>query len=69
ILVGYLKLRQRQALEGIANSTKVVVPDGRWNCQDWIKEVLWGMITTRHMSQAQYQEIMNAAQRYFFHKD
>ncbi|KAJ3885597.1 hypothetical protein GG344DRAFT_58966 [Lentinula edodes] len=35
-----MTLQNRQNLEQIAANTPVYVPDGRWNCQDWVKDVL-----------------------------
>lgn len=38
--IATLTLVQRRALEDIAAETRVCVPNGEWNCQDWIIEVL-----------------------------
>jgi len=35
-----MTLEQRKKLEGIGNETPVLVPNGAWNCQDWIITVL-----------------------------
>ncbi|KAJ6514344.1 hypothetical protein C8R47DRAFT_1033148 [Mycena vitilis] len=38
--VAELTLTQRVVLEQIAAKTEVCVPNGEWNCQDWVREVL-----------------------------
>ena len=40
IHLGDVDLTGRKRLEEIASATPVVVPDGVWNCQDWIMSVL-----------------------------
>jgi hypothetical protein len=36
----YMSLEKRKRLEAIASQEPVAVPDGKWNCQDWIVSVL-----------------------------
>lgn len=38
--LGTLTLAERRALERLAAGERVREPDGRWNCQDWVKSVL-----------------------------
>ena len=38
--LGELTLSQRRVLEGIAQETPVMVPNGEWNCQNWVIDVL-----------------------------
>jgi len=38
--LGELTLSQRKNLEGIAQETRVMTPNGEWNCQHWITDVL-----------------------------
>lgn len=38
--VAVLSYNQRQGLEAIATSQPVLVPNGWWNCQHWIRDVL-----------------------------
>jgi hypothetical protein len=40
LLLGELMLSQRRVLEGIAQETPVMVPNGEWNCQNWVVDVL-----------------------------
>ncbi|KAI5900464.1 uncharacterized protein SCHCODRAFT_02037516 [Schizophyllum commune H4-8] len=40
ILLGIMDLVQRQALERIAVTEPVLVPNGEWNCQNWTISVL-----------------------------
>lgn len=54
IPIAILSRAQRQTLERIASSTEVLVPNGEWNCQDWIIEVL---------RQAVRQDLITALQR------
>lgn len=38
--LGFATLKQRKLLEQIASETDVMLPDGDWNCQNWVKSVL-----------------------------
>src|SRR5258707_10579534 len=38
--LGELLLSQRKKLEGIAQGTPVMMPNGEWNCQHWIADLL-----------------------------
>ena len=38
--LGKLSLSQRKVLEKIARETPVMMPNGEWNCQNWITDVL-----------------------------
>jgi hypothetical protein len=38
--LGTLTLEQRKRLEELSWKVKVYVPNGEWNCQDWIKDLL-----------------------------
>ncbi|KAJ7292929.1 hypothetical protein C8J57DRAFT_10660 [Mycena rebaudengoi] len=38
--IANLSLEDRQRLEHIASRTQVYEPNGIWNCQDWVKDVL-----------------------------
>lgn len=43
--LGTLGLSQRKTLERIAETEPVREPDGLWNCQDWLKSVLWRAVS------------------------
>lgn len=38
--LGELTLSQRKSLEGVAQETPVMMPNGEWNCQHWVADVL-----------------------------
>lgn len=40
IPIASISLSKRKALEEIASSAEVYEPNGEWNCQDWVIEVL-----------------------------
>ncbi|KAF9027260.1 hypothetical protein BDZ89DRAFT_1067082 [Hymenopellis radicata] len=40
ICMARMSLRKRQDLEAVAAAEPVRVPDGQWNCQDWLISVL-----------------------------
>lgn len=57
IVIKAMSKSQRIELEAIANATQVRVPDGHWNCQDWVKTVLetaveWGLLSTEEYEHA-----------------
>ncbi|KAJ3804455.1 hypothetical protein EV368DRAFT_5701, partial [Lentinula lateritia] len=52
-----MTLQNRQNLEQTAANTPVYGPDGRWNCQDWVKDVLRqavdrGLVTDKEVEAA-----------------
>lgn len=52
-----MTLEERQKLEEIAVNTPVLIPDGEWNCQNWLMTVLetaeaQGLITNEEWSAA-----------------
>jgi hypothetical protein len=54
IPIATISLLNRKALEEIASSTEVYEPNGAWNCQDWVVEVLRkaiekGIFTTKEV--------------------
>jgi len=55
--IATLTLANRQGLEQIANAEQVLIPDGNWNCQDWVHAVLkkgvdQGIFTKTQVSRA-----------------
>lgn len=38
--LGEVGKEERGLLEEIARGVEVMEPDGEWNCQDWVREVL-----------------------------
>jgi len=38
--IATMNLKERKVLEDIASTTEVFEPNGIWNCQDWVIEVL-----------------------------
>ncbi|KAJ6618171.1 hypothetical protein B0H10DRAFT_1795970, partial [Mycena sp. CBHHK59/15] len=61
--VATLTLTQRQALEAIAAQTPVYVPNGEWNCQDWIIEVLRQAVEECLVSAAERDAALAVAQQ------
>ncbi|KAF8887541.1 hypothetical protein BD779DRAFT_1440861 [Infundibulicybe gibba] len=52
ILVCQLTLAERKILEHIAQNTEVMVPNGEWNCQDWLLTVFEKAIEAGIMKKA-----------------
>ncbi|KAJ7136868.1 hypothetical protein C8R44DRAFT_608325 [Mycena epipterygia] len=60
--VAQLTLEQRRALERIAAETRVCVPNGEWNCQDWVMEVLARAVETDLLSAGERDAALSVAQ-------
>ncbi|CDO68392.1 hypothetical protein BN946_scf184815.g39 [Trametes cinnabarina] len=43
IIVGNMSLAMRQRIEALAWSVPVMYPNGQWNCQDWLIDLLGRM--------------------------
>jgi hypothetical protein len=52
---------QRVALEEIAARTEVRVPNGEWNCQDWVIEVLVSAVDDDLISPGDRDAALSAA--------
>ncbi|KAJ6578186.1 hypothetical protein B0H19DRAFT_1062721 [Mycena capillaripes] len=52
---------QRVALEKIAAQTDVYIPNGQWNCQDWVVDVLAHAVEDGLISAAARDEALSAA--------
>jgi len=61
IPIAQLTPAQRVALEGIAVRTEVCVPNGEWNCQDWVIEVLARAVEDDLLSAAEKDAALNVA--------
>lgn len=59
--LGNMTLAQRTELEKIASETEVEVPNGEWNCQNWIVEVLNEAIAVGLFSTAQVSKVLHEA--------
>lgn len=60
-LLGELELEQRKVLEELAEQEKVRVPDGSWNCQDWIKSLLAAAVERRVLEANKVEEVLRCA--------
>ncbi|KAJ6586520.1 hypothetical protein DFH09DRAFT_1308537 [Mycena vulgaris] len=60
--IAELTLAQRRTLEGIAARTEVCVPNGEWNCQDWVIEVLECAVQADLLSAEERNAALRAAQ-------
>lgn len=60
--IAQLTLAQRRALESIAAQTQVCVPNGVWNCQDWVIEVLGRAVGEALLSAGERDTALRAAQ-------
>lgn len=49
--VGVFSLADRLRIEGLARDTPVMVPDGTWNCQDWLLDLLQRIVSAGLISQ------------------
>lgn len=62
IIVRSMTKDERVRLEEIANATRVRVPNGRWNCQDWIKTVLMSAVKEGLIDQGEYDKAITQAE-------
>lgn len=62
IIIKRMTKEERVRLQEIADSTRVRVPNGRWNCQDWIKTVLMTAVQEALIDQGQYDEAITQAE-------
>jgi len=58
-----MSLGQRKALEKIALSTEVYEPNGAWNCQDWVIEVLRKAVEAGLLEAQQVNKALVVAQQ------
>ncbi|KAH6916899.1 kinase-like domain-containing protein [Coprinopsis sp. MPI-PUGE-AT-0042] len=63
IVVKAMSRSERLELETIANTTPVRIPDGRYNCQDWVKTVLSTAVDQGLLTQEDYERIVQEAER------
>ncbi|KAF7334652.1 hypothetical protein MVEN_02295700 [Mycena venus] len=61
ISIAQLTRAQRGALEAIAGRTEVCVPNGEWNCQNWVMEVLECAVADGLVSAAERDAALDAA--------
>jgi hypothetical protein len=61
--IATMSLGQRKALEMIALSTEVYEPNGAWNCQDWVIEVLRKAVEARLLEAQQVNKALAVAQQ------
>ncbi|KAH6916900.1 hypothetical protein BKA70DRAFT_1250903 [Coprinopsis sp. MPI-PUGE-AT-0042] len=62
ILIKAMSKSERIELEAIANATQVCVPDGHWNCQDWLKTVLMSAVDRGLLSTEEYERAVRKAE-------
>jgi hypothetical protein len=58
-----MNLGQRKALEEIASTTEVYEPNGLWNCQDWVAEVLRKAAEKGLVNAQQVDKVLAAARK------
>ncbi|KAI0336633.1 hypothetical protein GY45DRAFT_1315217 [Cubamyces sp. BRFM 1775] len=61
VLVGMMSLAMRQSIERLALEVPVMWPDGTWNCQNWILDLLTRMYRSGIISQRRWEEVVGAA--------
>lgn len=61
IPIATMSLEQRKALEEIASSTEVYQPNGVWNCQDWVMEVLRKAVERGLLDAQQVEKVLTTA--------
>ncbi len=59
--LGAFSLEWRKNVEELADQTPVMVPDGTWNCQDWLLDLFERMITERLISSEKRDDVLAAA--------
>jgi hypothetical protein len=62
ILIASMSKAQRLALEKISESTGVFFPNGQWNCQDWVAEVLRQAVEQGLLTTEQRDRVLAAAE-------
>ncbi|KAJ7448515.1 hypothetical protein FB451DRAFT_1411260 [Mycena latifolia] len=60
--IALLTLEQRRTLDSIAARTEVCIPNGDWNCQDWVIEVLGGAVEAGVLSTAERDAALRVGQ-------
>jgi hypothetical protein len=63
IPIATMNLGQRKALEEIASTTEVYEPNGLWNCQDWVAEVLRKAAEKGLVNAQQVDKVLAAARK------
>ncbi|KAF5318675.1 hypothetical protein D9619_010916 [Psilocybe cf. subviscida] len=63
ILIKSMSKAQRVQLEAIGDRTRVRVPNGEWNCQDWCKTVLATAVEEGLVDQASYESVVMSAEK------
>jgi len=58
-----MSLGERKALEAIALITEVYEPNGAWNCQDWVIEVLRKAVEKDLLNAQEMDEVLTAARQ------
>ena len=59
--LGVFSLAQRARIEELAGRTPVMVPDGTWNCQDWLLDLFERMIAAGLLAAERKDEVLVAA--------
>lgn len=59
--LGVFSLAQRARIEELAGRTPVMVPDGTWNCQDWLLDLFARMIAVGLIGAEKRDEVLAAA--------
>ncbi|KAI0360324.1 hypothetical protein OH77DRAFT_1418213 [Trametes cingulata] len=58
--LGIFSLADRQKIEDLAWKTPVMIPDGTWNCQDWLLDLLRRVTAAGLVSQEKVDSVLNA---------
>ncbi len=59
--LGAFSFEWRKRIEDLAGLTPVMVPDGTWNCQDWLLDLFERMIGAGLVSDGKRDEVLAAA--------
>ncbi len=65
--LGTMDYEKRQAIERISWETPVHVPDGQWNCQSWIADLLNRLAQAKIISSGTWAEVVAAVTHGMFH--
>ncbi|KAF9463719.1 hypothetical protein BDZ94DRAFT_1258381 [Collybia nuda] len=63
VFVKNMPYPQRRSLEEIALRTKVMAPDGVWDCQTWVREVFAEAVKTGLLSSAESYRTLSEVER------
>ncbi|KAI0707551.1 hypothetical protein C8T65DRAFT_718587 [Cerioporus squamosus] len=62
VLLGSMSLAVRRRIEQIAWSVQVAKPNGQWNCQNWVIDLLCKICQDGIISQRQWSQVVENAQ-------